>query len=193
MFARNVPKYLWNEAVLTAAQVLNRVTTVRSGNSIPFGLWHKKRPDISNVHMFSSVCYSQMPKALRHKLDKKAVRRIFIEYQEESNNYELFDSETRKFTHGTNIKCDDEEVGNFEFATVTVGDNMNSGNENSMDQTNDKNDNEQVKDSSEKEGLEPKRRDIRTLRPCKTLKPRGSITRYWHLMSHKLMQKQYQV
>lgn len=41
MFARNVPKYLWNEVVLTAAQVLNRITTVKNNNKTPFELWHK--------------------------------------------------------------------------------------------------------------------------------------------------------
>jgi len=67
MFARKVPKYLWNEAVLTAAQVLNRVATVKGVDKSLFELWHKKKPDISNIHVFGSVCYSQVPKALRRK------------------------------------------------------------------------------------------------------------------------------
>lgn len=58
----------------------------------------KRKPDISNMYVFGSVCYSQVPKTLRRKFDKKAVRRIFVGYQGESNNYELFDPETRKFS-----------------------------------------------------------------------------------------------
>lgn len=38
LFARNVPKYLWNKAVLTATQVLNRVTTAKGGNKTPYEL-----------------------------------------------------------------------------------------------------------------------------------------------------------
>lgn len=57
MFARKVPKFLWAEAVM-AAQVLNRVTTAKGGNVTPFELWHKKKPDISNIHIFDSECYS---------------------------------------------------------------------------------------------------------------------------------------
>jgi len=121
MFARKVPKYLWNEAVLTAAQVLNRVATVKGVDKTPFELWHRKKPDISNIHVFGSVCYSQVPKALRRKLDKRSARRIFVEYQGESNNYKLFDPETRKFTHAINVKFDDE-IGSFEFAMITMGD-----------------------------------------------------------------------
>lgn len=36
----------------------------------------------------------------------------------------LFDLETRKFTHA-NVKFD-EEAGNFKFATITVGYNINT-------------------------------------------------------------------
>ncbi|KYN18668.1 Copia protein, partial [Trachymyrmex cornetzi] len=117
------------EAVLTAAQILNRVTTVKSRDKTPFELWHGKKPDISNIHVFGSICYSQVPKALRQKLDKKAVQRIFVAYKGESNNYKLFDPETRKFTHATNVKFDDE-VRDFEFGTITVGENIDNRKDN---------------------------------------------------------------
>lgn len=161
MFARNVPKYLWNEAVLTAAQILNRVTTVKNGDKTPFELWHKKMPDISNIHVFG-LCYSQVPKTLRHKLDKKAVRRIFVGYQRESNNYKLFDPETGKFTHATNVKFDDE-VRNFEFATVIVRDN-----EEAIDQTHEDIDKDE---ETPKEEEKVNKRDTMTLRPRTALKP----------------------
>lgn len=77
MYARNIPKYLWNEAVLMAAQILNRITTVKRKNKTLFELWYQKKPDITNFYVFGTTCYSQVPKASRRKLDKRAVRRIF--------------------------------------------------------------------------------------------------------------------
>jgi hypothetical protein len=110
-----------------AAQILNRVTIVKNENKMPFELWHKNKSEISDIHVFGSTCYSQVPKALRCKLDKKAVRRIFVGFQDKSNNYKLFDPKTQKFTHAINVKND--KVGNFKFATVRVGDNANVNSE----------------------------------------------------------------
>lgn len=128
--------------------MLNRVTTAKGGNITPFELWHKKKPDISNIHVFGSEYYSQVPKALRRKLDQKAVRRIFIGFQGESNNYKLFDPETRKFHHATNVRLD--EVGDFEFATIITEDDVPSDWKKRIDDINTNED----KDEKESEELE---------------------------------------
>lgn len=75
-----------------------------------------------------------------------------------------------------NVKFDDE-VGDFEFATVTVGNNINSDNKEPMDPINREADIEQIKDSLNKE--KPTKHDVRTLKPWDTIKPSA---RYVHAM-----------
>lgn len=81
----------------------------------------------------------------------------------------MFDPETRKFTHATNVKFDDE-VGNFEFTTVALGDDVNSDNEEQTDQTNSEEDDKRIEESSNKEELKSVKQDGMTLRSRESLK-----------------------
>lgn len=86
---------------------------------------------------------------MRRKLDQKAVCRILIGFQGNSDNCKLFDPETRKFHHATNVKFPDE-VGDFEFATIVMGDNVSSNKKTSIDETNkDEDEDEEYSDTLE--------------------------------------------
>jgi len=58
----NVPKHFWNEAIRTAAYILNRIT--------PAEFWYDRKPDVSNLKIFGSIAYSHVPEQVRDKFDK---------------------------------------------------------------------------------------------------------------------------
>lgn len=114
IYGRHCLKFLWPEAVLMAAQVWNRVTTEKS-NKTPFEHWHGRKPNMKNLHVFGSKCMAQIPKISRKKLDKKAVPMIFVGYKDDSNNYKVFNPESRKLQIASTVSFDEIEAGNFEF------------------------------------------------------------------------------
>ncbi|KAF2358480.1 Reverse transcriptase RNA-dependent DNA polymerase [Trinorchestia longiramus] len=54
----NLPKELWNHAVRTAAHIRNRCFNKRTGKT-PFEMFTRKKPDLSNMHIFGSKCFSK--------------------------------------------------------------------------------------------------------------------------------------
>jgi len=63
-----LPKQLWNYAVQTAAMVHNRCFNRRTGWT-PYELQTGKKPNVSKMHKFGSVCYTY--KQDKGKLDSR--------------------------------------------------------------------------------------------------------------------------
>lgn len=61
MYGKQVKRFLWPEAVKTAAQLLNRRSTKKTGNKTAYELWTDKRPDFNNLHVFGSTVYAHIP------------------------------------------------------------------------------------------------------------------------------------
>ena len=51
-----IPIYLWAEAVNHAVYVLNRFLTANT-TITPFEIWHKRKPDLTNLRIFGSVTW----------------------------------------------------------------------------------------------------------------------------------------
>lgn len=84
----------WVKAIVTANYLQNRLPT-KSKQKTPFELWHKVKPDVSNLQIFGSKVYSHIPKKLiKNKFDKKAESVVFVGYSEESKAYRLLDVDT---------------------------------------------------------------------------------------------------
>jgi len=92
IFGKNLPKYLWSEALNMTAYILIRSATSKNNKS-PFERWTGKKPD-SKIKIFGCVVYMHIPQQQRRKLDPKAKKMIFVGYQEISDNYRLFDPRT---------------------------------------------------------------------------------------------------
>ncbi|KYN02288.1 Copia protein [Cyphomyrmex costatus] len=120
IYGRQCSKFLWPEAVLMAAQVRNRTVTRKNDNKTLFELWHKRKPSMNNHHVFGSKCMAQVPKILRKKFDKRAVPGIFVEYKDDSDNYKVFDHESRKVHVVSTVSFDEVEAGDFEFECTTI-------------------------------------------------------------------------
>ena len=91
LHAKNVPGRFWAEGMRTAAHVINKLPQPRLEFVSPFEkLWNKK-PTVSYLRVFGCVCYVFVPDHLRSKIDKKAVRCIFVGYDNQRKGWKCCD------------------------------------------------------------------------------------------------------
>jgi len=95
----NVPKHFWDEAIRTAAYILNRSPSVNSVTPAEF--WYDRKPDVSNLRVFGSIAYSHVPEQFRDKFDKKSEICIMIGYT--PNGYRLWNVEKEKIQISRNV------------------------------------------------------------------------------------------
>ncbi|KAG7188078.1 hypothetical protein KM043_015928 [Ampulex compressa] len=136
-----------------------------------------KKPNIqmhwSKRKVIDTPIFRKIPKALRHKLDQKAVRRILVGFQENSENYKLFDPESRRFHHAANVKFLDE-VGDFEFATIVMGENISYNRKTSRKEANKSRDEDEEYSDTLEGPSEPKETEM-IQRESMKLRPRHEL------------------
>ena len=90
--ARNLPNYLWAEAVNTAVYLLNRTTvSLTHQNKTTYEVYTNKKSSLEHVKTFGCTAYMNLPKQLCTKLANKSKSLLLVGYQDESTNYRLFD------------------------------------------------------------------------------------------------------
>ena len=92
-----LPKEFWTYAVMTAVYIRNRCFHQRTKQT-PYFLLTGKKPNISNMHVFGTICYPYNIK--KTKLDDRSVKGVFLGYDKESPAYIVYYPDTRKvLTH----------------------------------------------------------------------------------------------
>ncbi|KAL4355035.1 hypothetical protein GQ457_06G000650 [Hibiscus cannabinus] len=82
LHAKNVPGRFWAECMKTTAYVINRLPQAKLGSISPHEKLWKIKPTVSHLKVFGCVCYVFVPDHLRSKFDKKAIRCIFVGYDD---------------------------------------------------------------------------------------------------------------
>ena len=107
---KNLPQSLWAEAVNTAVYTLNRtLLTTKDSRATPFQLWFGQKPDISHMRPFGISAFVHVPEIMRHKFDAKAIKTYLVGYDEECQNYRLFDQAKAKVIVACDVKFNDLE------------------------------------------------------------------------------------
>ncbi|KAJ9565483.1 hypothetical protein OSB04_001449 [Centaurea solstitialis] len=88
-----LPTNLWEEALLTACYIHNRITS-RVIPTSPYELWKGRKPDLSYLTVWGCIAYYRTPDPKRSKLGARAIKSIFVGYAINSNGYRLLDKET---------------------------------------------------------------------------------------------------
>ena len=83
MLSMNVPKYLWGEAILTAAYLINRVPSRVLNHQTPlnfFKNWFPENRLTSNLPLkvFGCTMFVHIPNIYWSKLDARAKKCVFI-------------------------------------------------------------------------------------------------------------------
>ncbi|KHN21844.1 Retrovirus-related Pol polyprotein from transposon TNT 1-94, partial [Glycine soja] len=71
---------LWGEDVSTTTYLLNRCPTKRLKEKVPEEVWYRRKPLVSHLRIFGSLCYKHVPDAKRRKLEDKSEPMILIGY-----------------------------------------------------------------------------------------------------------------
>ena len=98
-----LPKFLWSEAVRTAAFLTNRTATVTLPDKTPAEVWFGKKPDLSKLRIFGCRAWALIPK--RSKLDDKAQLCYMVGYSD--TGYMLYNPATKSVFNTHDVKFDE--------------------------------------------------------------------------------------
>jgi hypothetical protein len=90
--AKNMPNCLWDEAVLAAVYVLNRMSTRSVEGATPFEVWYGKKPTVHHLHTFGCLAYVKNTKPNLSMLDDRGRRIIFIGFEQGTKAYRVYDT-----------------------------------------------------------------------------------------------------
>ena len=83
LFAKNLAKGLWPEAVSYANYIRNRSPTRALGKeTTPYQEFFQKKPDVSRLEEFGTRCWVMVPDQRHAKLDPKVEEHIFTSVAE---------------------------------------------------------------------------------------------------------------
>ena len=80
MTAMNVPKFLWSEAVTTAAYLINRMPSRVLGYKTPIECLTVKTTYVVPPKVFGCVCFVKDYMPFVRKLDPRALKCVFVGY-----------------------------------------------------------------------------------------------------------------
>ncbi|CAL9020204.1 unnamed protein product [Prunus brigantina] len=105
---KGMPYFLWAEAVHTAVYLLNRCPTKALHNITLFESYSGRKPGIAHLKVFNSLCYVHVPAELRHKLDLKSTKGVFVGYATCEKGYRVFDPVSNKLILSRDVTFDEE-------------------------------------------------------------------------------------
>ena len=106
--AKNLPKFLWCEAVITAAYTLNRTAPTKVKGKAPIKLFFKKESKIDHLKIFGTKCFVWIPGQKRKKLDGKSMEGIMVGYSD--CGYRIYVPKTRAVHICLDVKFEDEKL-----------------------------------------------------------------------------------
>ena len=173
-YIQDLPLYLWAEAVNTAVYILNRYLKNRTRNGTPYELWNGKKADLSHLKTFGCTAYMHIPKQQRTKLQPKSKKYIFADYDGDSNNYRLFDPETRKIKISRDVIFN-EDFDNSKPRENIVGIKLNNEEDTIREHLVEEEEHQDVEDNLENdfhqvEEIHEEETQTRKLRPRQNLK-----------------------
>ena len=89
----NLPKFLWTYAVMASAYIRNRCFNDRLGKT-RYEVLSGFKPDVSNMHVFGSVCYAYVQDA--KKLEPRSKEGLFVGYDKRSPAYLVYYPQSMK-------------------------------------------------------------------------------------------------
>ena len=91
LYHASLEKRFWAEAVETAIYLRNRLPSARIPEKSPFELIYGKKPTLTHLRVFGCYAYALIPKERCKKWDPKAIKCIFVGYEESSKAYRIYD------------------------------------------------------------------------------------------------------
>jgi Integrase core domain/GAG-pre-integrase domain/gag-polypeptide of LTR copia-type len=94
LLQNNVPKIFWSDAILTATYLINRLPSPKLNNLSPLEILKNRKIDLEHIRVFGCICFVHIKRT--DKLDKNAVKTVFLGYSSTKKGYKCFDPEQNK-------------------------------------------------------------------------------------------------
>ncbi|KFD66793.1 LOW QUALITY PROTEIN: hypothetical protein M514_20937, partial [Trichuris suis] len=108
--SKKLPKFLWAEAVATAAYIYNLTGRTPEEGKSPYELWHNRTvPKISHLRVFGTECFVHIPKQQRQKWSRKSDKGILVGY-ENFDGYRVFIPSQRKVVRSCHVQFAKEKL-----------------------------------------------------------------------------------
>ena len=114
LLARELPKYLWAEAINYATWLKNRLPSRAIPGHTPYDLIHKTKPNLAQAHEFGAKVYVHQQDS--GKLEARAVEAVFVGVDDQSKGYRIYWPGKRWVSVERNVS--------FVPQTVTVADDV---------------------------------------------------------------------
>ena len=88
--AKRLPLKLWDEAINTAAYVLNRTGPSPVPGKTPYELWYGKQETVDNIRVFGTECFVYISKERRPKWDGRSVKGVLVNYSDNKSSYRIW-------------------------------------------------------------------------------------------------------
>jgi hypothetical protein len=84
--------------------LLNRCPTKAVENKTPFEVWSGgRKPLLNHLKVFDFICYAHVAKEMRHKLEDKYEKYVFVGYNTKSKGYRLFSLKRNKVIESRDV------------------------------------------------------------------------------------------
>lgn len=117
LYQAKMPLKFWAESMNTAVYLQNRSPTSALKDKTPFESWFGKKPNVSNLKVFGSVCFVHTPDHFSKKLDTKCRKAIFVGYPLESKGYKVYEVDAKRFTRCRDVLFHENKFHTFEEVT----------------------------------------------------------------------------
>lgn len=109
LFGKDLPSFLWAEAVRHAAYVRNRAPTRALDGKTPEEVWNGKQPDISHLREFGTAVWISLEGKGRSKLLPRSKKFVFVGFEDGPKAVRYFDATTRKIKVSRNFVFSEKE------------------------------------------------------------------------------------
>ncbi|XP_068666655.1 uncharacterized protein [Aristolochia californica] len=100
LFEAHMSASYWGEAITTAAYLINRIPSSVLQFQTPLSVLHKtiSAPAVPNLppKVFGCVAFVHLHKSLRHKLEPRALKCVFVGYAQHQKGYRCYHPPSRK-------------------------------------------------------------------------------------------------
>ena len=111
IFAKNLPKTLWPEAVAYANYIKNRCLTHALGMDMtPYQALLGRKPDVARLEEFGTACWVMVPDQRQAKLDPKAEEHLFVGVAEHAKAWKYYNKVSRHVQISRNITFDENDT-----------------------------------------------------------------------------------
>jgi hypothetical protein len=122
-----VPKYLWGQAVLTAAYLINRMPSRVLDWKSPIEMLNGKNEDVLPLKTFGCVCFVQDKRSNVRKLDPRAVKCVFVGYSATQKGYVYWSPVKRRLFVSMDVTFRELEPYYSDLVALPFGDSLDTG------------------------------------------------------------------